>query len=41
VLSAAGRADEARSELESAIERFESVSNTFEAERMRGLLVEL
>jgi len=41
VLSAAGRTDEARSELEKATERFESHGNTFEAERTRALLVEL
>lgn len=41
VLEAAGRKDEARVELEHAVERYESYGNTFEARRTRALLVEL
>jgi len=41
VLAAAGRKAEARAELERAVERFESIGDVFEAERTRGLLVEL
>ena len=40
-LAAAGRRDEARAELERAIVRYESYGNAFEADRTRGLLVEL
>jgi len=41
VLKAAGRTDEARAELELAVERFESIGDTFEAAQTRALLVEL
>ena len=41
VLAAQGRRDEARAELERAIQRFESFGNVAEADRTRKLLVEL
>jgi tetratricopeptide (TPR) repeat protein len=41
VLKLADRTDEARAELESGIAAFESYGNAFEAERTRGLLVQL
>jgi ATP/maltotriose-dependent transcriptional regulator MalT len=40
-LAAAGRTKEARDELETALARYLSYGNTFEAERTRALLVEL
>ena len=41
VLTTAGRTDEAREELNLAIEIYEVYGNTFEADRARALLVEL